>query len=826
MIKTLLLILAATLSLPLSAQAPKHTFVYLKNGGVDAYVDTLITSCTETDGQLAIDLDDGPTQFYELADVDSISTCAPKVEAPNFTSFKFNNKYNHNVFTDVHATIAPTGVTASVGCIGKYLTPSFQLDNPKGVAYILGEKQESKITRRNFASGLTYSLGIEGIREMKKIKVKDAVWSPGSEPGYTPTPIQLTADMLSTNAPSNFETREGLWAMLDNNRQTFFHSTWGSGDYTMPADAPYIQVSLKEDLQFMQFSYTTRPDNGEKVPSAFAIQVSKDGKNWNTVKTVKELPTGAGMDFTSDFIDLGGKYRRLRFVMTETPYRKKYLCLAEFSIYEGIWHPGSEGGELMEPAEYAFYFMPYGAREVPVSIDWLADRATTTPRIDITTNNGRVPESNTKDIYIRGKIEIDGAGIFPDFSDSMNIKGRGNSSWGYPKKPYRLKFDEAVKPFGLTKGKSWVLLANAQNGAMLTNAIAQKAASLLNTAGSNDIIPVELYMNGEYYGSYNFTQHVGFANNSIDIDESNAFMYELDTYSEKYQYTEPYFRITTNVKEPDLEDIAAVDKEEANRLFYNAKNLFNNFTKLVKRGDDSYVDRLDVDNYARFITLNELVLNFELKHPKSTFLYHEDTDALHTQFVFGPVWDFDWAFGYEGSYSYCQGDPTVDYFTRMGGVGQPFFKALTFNSSQVERARYRILKEFVENGGKQELLDFIDSYYEMARPSLLHNAEKWGDGRNYAHVAATMKQWMEQRIDAVYAQIAKPDLAKPIPVTQGDVDGNGFVTSDDARIAMDYLVGKQPDSFNFNQADIDGNGEITLSDIVKISALAIKQAHW
>ena len=112
---------------------------------------------------------------------------------------------------------------------------------------------------------------------------------------------------------------------------------------------------------------------------------------------------------------------------------------------------------------------PYG-RDVSVNVEWPTDTARV-PAIYIYTENGEFPAD--KETYLKAAIRIDGAGVFPDFNDSVNIRGRGNSSWAgqYGKSPYRLKFDDSKKPFGLTKGKSWVLLANKQTGSMLSNAV-------------------------------------------------------------------------------------------------------------------------------------------------------------------------------------------------------------------------------------------------------------------------------------------------------------------------------------------------------------------
>ena len=40
------------------------------------------------------------------------------------------------------------------------------------------------------------------------------------------------------------------------------------------------------------------------------------------------------------------------------------------------------------------------------------------------------------------------------------IKGRGNSTWNYPKKPYALKLDKDASLLGMPAGKRWDLLAN------------------------------------------------------------------------------------------------------------------------------------------------------------------------------------------------------------------------------------------------------------------------------------------------------------------------------------------------------------------------------
>ena len=205
----------------------------------------------------------------------------------------------------------------------------------------------------------------------------------------------------------------------------------------------------------------------------------------------------------------------------------------------------------------------------------MTERTTDVPRIEIDVDGGR--DITSRSTYRHAKFYLYGNGVYEDMEDSVWIKGRGNSSWSWPKKPYRLKFDEKVSPFGLKKGKSWVLLSNYQTNSMMSNAIGMKAARLAGTKGANHIIPVDLYLNGQYRGSYNFTEKVGIGNNSIDIDEENGgVLLELDQYyDETYKFYSDIYYLPTNVKDPNLsEEPFKADAAERLKAIKNNLNSF------------------------------------------------------------------------------------------------------------------------------------------------------------------------------------------------------------------------------------------------------------
>ena len=110
----------------------------------------------------------------------------------------------------------------------------------------------------------------------------------------------------------------------------------------------------------------------------------------------------------------------------------------------------------------------------------------------------------SKEIYIPGteyfSLNLD---MTYDFIGEVKIKGRGNSTWGAPKKPYKIKFEEIQSLYGEPKEKEWILLANYYDKSMIRNDLAFWMADKF---GKFDYVPrfhfVDLILNGKYNGPY------------------------------------------------------------------------------------------------------------------------------------------------------------------------------------------------------------------------------------------------------------------------------------------------------------------------------------
>ena len=616
--QTFILLLILLLAAP---HATATNYVTFNNGRLIVFPDTCIKTFETNEGVLTVTALDDRVYTYSLDDITSIDQQLNK-ELPTFTSYKFINKYNYQVYIDATGVIGDGEINVTVAGIGKRLTASFNLSDENAKAYVDGVEQISKVSRLRFDNSRLYTVGYQGDK------------------------------ILLPNV------------------------------------------------------------NGQYV------------------------------------------------------------------------------------------FSPFG-RDYSVSVDFLTDQATKVPQIYINTVNGE-PISSKKN-YLDAEIIIDGAGVFPSMTDSVQVKGRGHTSWSSnpdSKNPYRLKFAEKVKPLGLTKGKNWVLLANKYVGSMLTNAFGMKAASLLGTAAPNHMIPVDLYVNGTYKGSYNFTEKVGLANNSVDLDdESVATLLELDSYYDEddtQKFRSSPYSIPVNIKDPDF-------SEGTTFLTLNdVKQRFNAFVRAVKN-DDDFTDLVDVDYLARFLLLNELICNYEILHPKSTYCYNENILDDDSKFIFGPVWDFDWAFGFQTNRTYYKYNPAVDYYTNVSMTQLPFFTKL-HDDERVSARIYELIKDFVENN-LDELCEFCQDYYLYAKPSLLKNKREIYDGTDYAAQATMAANWLRGRAEYILASM------EPEPTLPGDVNGDGEVNIADVNAIIDFILSGAGSA---SAADVNGDGEVNIGDVTTL----------
>lgn len=148
------------------------------------------------------------------------------------------------------------------------------------------------------------------------------------------------------------------------------------------------------------------------------------------------------------------------------------------------------------------------------------------PKLKIYVENGGVIDS--KDEYKNVTVElVDGYEIV--MSAKGRAKGRGNATWGYDKKPYKIKFDEKQSLFGLTANKDWVLLAEYCDKSLMRTAYMCELAQTVGLPYPIHYHHVQLYLNGKYHGMYVLTDQVEKKKGRVNI-EDDGFLFENDNY--------------------------------------------------------------------------------------------------------------------------------------------------------------------------------------------------------------------------------------------------------------------------------------------------------
>ena len=255
---------------------------------------------------------------------------------------------------------------------------------------------------------------------------------------------------------------------------------------------------------------------------------------------------------------------------------------------------------------------------------------------------------------------------------------------------------------------------------------------------------------------------------------------------------------------------------------------FNRATAALKNREDLRYS-FDLDYLARFLFVDDYTANMELFHPKSTFLYNANILDTSSPFVFGPVWDFDWAFGYSSNYGYFTADATTNFWTsRPSSTGAQWAQAQRYCGEAFNQKYYQLWYDFLTDGSLQELIDFCDDYYQFAAPSLTHDNTMWrrGDASTYATVTANAKTWLQTRANYIFNYLSntlgyagKDYLDTTGGILPGDVNDDGQVTTSDIVCVLNYMLNLPNDEFEYGQADIDGNDIITVGDLIGVRNL-------
>ncbi len=252
----------------------------------------------------------------------------------------------------------------------------------------------------------------------------------------------------------------------------------------------------------------------------------------------------------------------------------------------------------------------------------------------------------TKEVWTKAYIEIDGMGIMDSMKDSATVKGRGNGSWAFPKKPFNLKLSTKQEVLGMPKQKNWAFLANYRDRTLLRNNvtfhIGTMTDNLLWTPRSQF---VEVILNGEYQGNFQICERIRVDKNRVnmkemsseDIDDetvTGGYIIEYTRYDEVNKFKSPINNWPVAVKEPD-EDVLVPTQLEY------IKQYTNKIEELLVAGKftELYEEYIDLNSFVDYWIVQTLVGNAEIASYGSVYCTKDRNAKMYA----GPIWDFDFS---------------------------------------------------------------------------------------------------------------------------------------------------------------------------------------
>jgi hypothetical protein len=225
---------------------------------------------------------------------------------------------------------------------------------------------------------------------------------------------------------------------------------------------------------------------------------------------------------------------------------------------------------------------------------------------------------------------------------------RGNVTQQMPKKAFAVKCDGKTGVLGMPAHKRWVLLANWKDRTMMRNDVAFGIAKVFQNTFSDGLAwnPsgqfVELVYNGVFVGNYYLCEQVKIDGNRLDIndpyDKDDTYSGNPADYGYLLECDDAYDESTRFMTKHYIPFLFKDDADANGSMLTYAQNMIRGVEENLYNGNYSTAyETLDKASMVDYWLIQELMMNSEMKHPKSVYMYINNGKVYA-----GPIWDFDW----------------------------------------------------------------------------------------------------------------------------------------------------------------------------------------
>lgn len=387
------------------------------------------------------------------------------------------------------------------------------------------------------------------------------------------------------------------------------------------------------------------------------------------------------------------------------------------------------------------------------------------PIIVVNTPNAKPIES--KDIYVENSLMT----LFDEnhhflSQGEMKIKGRGNSTWKFKKKPYKMKFSDKVSLFEGEKDKEWILLANYLDYTKMRTGLTYWTAK---SFGAFDYVPnfnyVDLILNDSYNGTYQVGDQLKIAKGRV-LNGKDGFLLEVDVRAveeaangEAVIFYAPGINNPFNIKDLKVGDVDEVVENDENYKYVkdyvvNAANVLYSDNWLdPNNGYGKYIDK---ESFVDWYLISEISKNCDAIFYSSCYMTLGMSEDSKLQM--GPLWDYDIAYGLAKSNTSVV-NSTDGFYIKNAGWYPRLFEDAEF--VQMVKERFEVYYQKLP-----EIIAYIDKTASYLEASVVANDNIWFRlstikqdyeeiARRYDGQVEFLKNWITERMVWLKAEYDK-----------------------------------------------------------------------
>ena len=379
----------------------------------------------------------------------------------------------------------------------------------------------------------------------------------------------------------------------------------------------------------------------------------------------------------------------------------------------------------------------------------------------------------SKENYDSGILRVRECGKITLDAVFQQLKGRGNATWNYAKKPYNIKFKDKTDLLEMGEAKKWSLLASYVDPTLLRNPLGWYLSDASGLSYTSAYRHIDLYINGEYQGNYIACESVEVGTNRVDVndlekenknlnsdagefgnigsgpdgtilpgseknsykwvdmpvspdDVSGGYLLELD-YEERYDKEISGFVAGTGqcfvIKSP--EHATKEETEYIRAIVNDAEEALYSGSGYNEKGKH-YSEYFDIDSLVSMYIIRELGNDIDAGFSSTYLTKPENSEKL----LVSPIWDMDRAFGdHLVRFGVDYGDPNIwwtnSLYYYIGTNRIPTIFNAAYRHQDFRSEVRQKWSRLAEDGVLDSAVEFICEQRETLRASARMDAIRW-----------------------------------------------------------------------------------------------------